>query len=236
MLYALVYWLLRRLIGLTPSQSRDSDVEVLVLQPQVAERYIVSTSAGDPIKALSAMTRDILSRPRLLGIIDELGLYAEEKKSLAPEEVIERMRKDVGLTPLETSPERRDINGFRISFIANDPLVAQKVTSRLTSLFVETNVKTRSDQAKSTTDFLQERLQDAKAKLDLSEKATREQWDTNTRPLAIDKVYYQDFCSLSRWAQKEKLTDQSLDFGKLTWTDGLRAIDSKLVDAPPPPC
>src|SRR5712692_5101463 len=76
----------------------------------------------------------------------------------------------------------------------------------------------------------------AKAKLDLSEKATREQWDTNTRPLAIDRVYYQDFCSLSRWAQKEKLTDQSVDFGKLTWTDGLRAIDAKLVDAPPPPC
>jgi ABC-type nitrate/sulfonate/bicarbonate transport system substrate-binding protein len=76
----------------------------------------------------------------------------------------------------------------------------------------------------------------AKAKLDLSEKATREQWDTNTRPLANDKVYYQDFCSLSRWAQKERLTDQTLDFGKLTWTDGLRAIDSKLVDAPPPPC
>ena len=76
----------------------------------------------------------------------------------------------------------------------------------------------------------------AKAKLDLSEKATRDQWDTNTRPMAIDKVYYEDFCSLSRWAQKEKLTDQKIDFGKLTWPDALRAIDPKLVDAPPPPC
>jgi NitT/TauT family transport system substrate-binding protein len=76
----------------------------------------------------------------------------------------------------------------------------------------------------------------AKAKFDLSEKATREQWDTNTRPLAIDNVYYQDFCSLSRWAQKEKLTDQPVDFTKLTWTEGLKAIDAKLVDSPPPPC
>jgi NitT/TauT family transport system substrate-binding protein len=76
----------------------------------------------------------------------------------------------------------------------------------------------------------------AKAKLDLSEKATREQWDTNMRPLAIDKVYYDDFCSLSRWAQKEKLTERPIDFGTLTWTDGLKAIDAKRVDAPPPPC
>ena len=76
----------------------------------------------------------------------------------------------------------------------------------------------------------------AKAKLDLSEKATRDQWDTNLRPLALDTVYYDDFCSLSRWAQKEKLQNEPLDFGKLTWTDGLKAIDARRVDAPPPPC
>jgi NitT/TauT family transport system substrate-binding protein len=76
----------------------------------------------------------------------------------------------------------------------------------------------------------------AKAKLGLSESATRDQWDTNTRPMAIDKVYYDDFCSLSRWAQGEKATDGKLDFKTLTWGDGLKAINPKLVDAPPPPC
>jgi hypothetical protein len=76
----------------------------------------------------------------------------------------------------------------------------------------------------------------AKAKLDLSEKATRDQWETNLRPIAIDGIYYDDFCSLSRWAQSEKLTDQKIDFSKLTWPDGLKAIDPKLADAPPPPC
>jgi NitT/TauT family transport system substrate-binding protein len=76
----------------------------------------------------------------------------------------------------------------------------------------------------------------AQAKLGLSEKATRDQWDTNTRPMAIDKVYYDDFCSLSRWAQGEKATDGKLDFKTLTWGDGLKAINPKLVDAPPPPC
>jgi NitT/TauT family transport system substrate-binding protein len=76
----------------------------------------------------------------------------------------------------------------------------------------------------------------AKAKLDLSEKATREQWETNIRPIAIDKVYYEDFCSLSRWAQTEKLTEEKIDFNKLTWVDGLKAIRPTLVDDPPPPC
>ena len=76
----------------------------------------------------------------------------------------------------------------------------------------------------------------AKSKLDLSEKATREQWDTNIRPLALDRIYYDDFCSLSRWAQAEKMTERKIDFQQLTWPDGLKAIDPRLADAPPPPC
>ncbi len=70
----------------------------------------------------------------------------------------------------------------------------------------------------------------------LSEKATRDQWETNLRPIALDKVYYQDFCSLSKWAQGAGLTTQPVDFTKLTWPNGLRAIDPKLAETPPPPC
>jgi NitT/TauT family transport system substrate-binding protein len=76
----------------------------------------------------------------------------------------------------------------------------------------------------------------AQAKLGLSEKATRDQWETNTRPIALDKIYYDDFCSLSRWAQSVKATDGKIDFNKLTWRDGLEAVDPKLVEGPPPPC
>src|SRR4051812_46950247 len=70
----------------------------------------------------------------------------------------------------------------------------------------------------------------------LSEKATRDQWETNTRPIALDKVYYQDFCSLSKWARDAGLTTQPVDFTKLTWPNGLRAVDPKLAEAPPAPC
>ena len=70
----------------------------------------------------------------------------------------------------------------------------------------------------------------------LSEKATKDQWDTNIRPIALDKVYYDDFCSLSKWAQGAGLTTQPVDFSKLTWPSGLRTIDPKLVGTPPPPC
>lgn len=70
----------------------------------------------------------------------------------------------------------------------------------------------------------------------LSEKATRDQWETNIRPIALDKVYYDDFCSLSKWAQAAGLQKEPVDFTKLTWPNGLRAIDPKLAAPPPAPC
>jgi ABC-type nitrate/sulfonate/bicarbonate transport system substrate-binding protein len=73
-------------------------------------------------------------------------------------------------------------------------------------------------------------------KLSLSEKATKDQWDTNTRPLAIDQIYYTDFCSLSEWGRGENVIPDKINFQTLTWTEGLKAIDPKLVDSPPPPC
>ena len=42
--------------------------------------------------------------------------------------------------------------------------------------------------------------------------------------------------SLSKWAQREGLTKDPVDFAKLTWPNGLRTIDAKLAEPPPPPC
>jgi hypothetical protein len=69
--------------------------------------------------------------------------------------------------------------------------------------------------------------------LNLREKATKDQWDTNIRPIALDKIYYDDFCSLSRWAQNEKATDGKIDYNTLTSGEALKSIDPKLVTAPP---
>ncbi|MDB5560235.1 MAG: nitrate/sulfonate transporter substrate-binding protein [Enterovirga sp.] len=74
----------------------------------------------------------------------------------------------------------------------------------------------------------------AKAKLDLSEKATRDQYDTMERPVALDDVFFKDFCALSRWGVKDQVTAEPLDLAQFTWLAGVRAIDPKLGVNPPP--
>jgi succinoglycan biosynthesis transport protein ExoP len=150
-----------------------SEATVLVIQQQVPERYVVSTTTTDVSEALQGMTQEVLSRSSLLAIIDAVGLYASERDHVAPELLIERMRRRLDIQPLESGPTRRNVNSFKISFVANNAHIAQDVTSRVTSLFIQENVKMREHQATVTTDFLQEQLQAVTNKLMQQEAVVR---------------------------------------------------------------
>jgi polysaccharide chain length determinant protein (PEP-CTERM system associated) len=139
-----------------------SEATIIVEQQQVPERYVTPTSTSDLSSSLQAMEQDVLSSTRLLRTIDDFSLYRQARKRRAPEELVELMRGNIEIKPLEANPERRTVNSFRISFTADNAFIAQQVTSRLTSLFIEENLKTREQQAVGTTTFLQGQLEVAR--------------------------------------------------------------------------
>jgi polysaccharide biosynthesis transport protein len=151
-----------------------SEATLLVVPQQVPARYVTPTTETNIADALQAMTQDVLSRARLLELIDEFGLYAKERRRLAPEEVLELMRKYIDIKPADPTPGRKDINSFKISFVAEKAVLAQQVTSKLTSFFIQANLKTREDQATNTTNFLQTQLDSAKNKLTVQEEKVRD--------------------------------------------------------------
>jgi polysaccharide chain length determinant protein (PEP-CTERM system associated) len=157
----------------TPNQYK-SEATLLVVQQAVPERYVTPTSTTDITEALQAAAEEVLSRARLLAIADEFGLYASERSHLSPEEIIGRIRLNIDIKPIESNSPRRDVNSFKISFIASDPSLAQEVTSRLTSLFVEQNLETREHQATTTTNFLHDQLDTVKRKLADAEEEVRQ--------------------------------------------------------------
>jgi len=159
---------------LLPAEYR-SEATILVEQQQVPERYVTPTTTADLLQALQAMTQDILSRTRLLQIMSEFDLYAAEKKRLGPEELVQLMRKRIEIEPLVPNSDRRaGVNAFKISFQGHNPATTQGVVNRLTALFIDQNLKTREQQATGTTNFLQDQLSTAQAKLQEQEKRLRD--------------------------------------------------------------
>ena len=150
-----------------------SEATLLALQPQVSSRFVTplaATSVGDSIQSL---TRQVMSRTRLTGIIDEFHLYPKLRGRAPAEQIVEVMRRDIEIQTLDLSRARNDFNAFRVSFTADNAQVAHDVTSRLTTFFIEENLKTRETQATSTADFLAEQLVAARRKLADQEQKIR---------------------------------------------------------------
>jgi succinoglycan biosynthesis transport protein ExoP len=157
---------------LMPSTYRSSTL-ILVEQPSVPEQYVVSNVAGDLQNRLDSITQQILSRTRLLHIIEKLNLYAKDRTRVSPDELVERMRKDIDIQ-LVRSPGKEDLTAFNVYFLAKDPYSAQAVTSELTNLFISENLEVRQQLSENTTKFLESQLDQARESLAEQEKRLRE--------------------------------------------------------------
>lgn len=151
-----------------------SEATIVAVQQQVPERYVASTTTSDTGQVLEALVQEAFSRTRLLRLIDEANLYPKLRTKLKPEELVEKARSEVSIEPLENKLGGRDLTAFKISCVADTPQQAQAFASSLTTLIVEQNLKSRSDQATTTTRFLQEQLTTAKTGLDVQEERLRE--------------------------------------------------------------
>jgi polysaccharide chain length determinant protein (PEP-CTERM system associated) len=136
---------------------------ILVEQPTMPKDYVTPNVSDDLQQRLQSITQQILSRTRLLHIIDALNLYADSPTRLAPDEKVERMRKEIEIELARDTQNR--VNSFNVYYSARDPLVAQQVTRELTNLFISENLEVRQQQSESTTQFLESQLETARTTL-----------------------------------------------------------------------
>jgi succinoglycan biosynthesis transport protein ExoP len=153
-----------------PSVYRSGTL-ILVAQPTMPKDYVVPNVSGNLQERLQSITQQILSRTRLLHIIDEMNLYAEGGRRLTPDEAVERMRKDI---EIELVRDHDELSAFNVYYSSHDPQVAQKVTSELTNLFISENLEMRQRQSEDTTNFLESQLETARKTLADQEAKIRE--------------------------------------------------------------
>ena len=152
-----------------------STATLLVVQQQVPQRYVVPNSTTDVTSALQAMKQEILSRTQLLRMISDLDLYPTERKKLAPEQLFELMNKNIDIVPIVDNPQRsKDIDAFKISFTTERAALAQQVTNKLTSLFINEYLRTGAEQATNTTNFLHQQVAEKGKELETQEERLRD--------------------------------------------------------------
>ncbi len=150
----------------------QSSTLILVEQPTITKDYVTPNVSDDLQSRLQSITQQILSRTRLLHIIDQMNLYADTHAHLSPDDKVERMRKDIDIELVRDNENR--VSSFNVNYSAHDAHVAQQVTSELTNLFISENLEVRQQQSEDTTNFLQSQLETARKTLADQEERIRE--------------------------------------------------------------
>jgi polysaccharide chain length determinant protein (PEP-CTERM system associated) len=137
-----------------------SDTLILVVPQRVPESYVKSTVTARIEDRLQAISQQILSRTKLEQIISDFNLYKRQRDDgELMEDIVEKMRaRDIGLGVVKG-------DAFRLSFQADDPRVAMRVTERLGSLFIDESYRDREALAQSTSEFLSTQLDEARRQL-----------------------------------------------------------------------
>jgi succinoglycan biosynthesis transport protein ExoP len=133
----------------------SSESTILVEPPKVPSNLVAPNVEVDLADRVQSMSTQVLSRTRLINLIERFHLYPGYAYS--PDEQVNKMRDDIkmdmitGESNISSKPE---LVAFKISFKAPDASTAQKVTIALTSFFVDENVRASQEQSEATTLFL----------------------------------------------------------------------------------
>jgi polysaccharide chain length determinant protein (PEP-CTERM system associated) len=139
-------------------------VEPQAVSPQLVKAGVASSDLNE---RLHLMTAQILSRPRLSRIIDEIELYREESEDMVREEVIDLMRDAVRVEPVLPELERdrssrlhaAEINQFKIFFHDSDAVLAMRVAQRLANDFIEEHISERVKVSQKSLEFIDAELE-----------------------------------------------------------------------------
>ncbi len=156
---------------------------VLVGGQKVPDQYVQPVITADFAQRVLILSQEILAPAKLRPVVHSLNLVKPEEEG----KLIGQIQQTLHIDPIMTlmsaaaaataqnspttdtktpSASVEPLPGFNVEYTDSDPLRAQKICDALTSLIVDENLKSRSDVAQSTIDFLSRQLEDAKRTVD----------------------------------------------------------------------
>jgi polysaccharide chain length determinant protein (PEP-CTERM system associated) len=157
-------------LSLLIAKTYTSSTLILVESAKVPESFLNEGAARDSAAArprLQTIRQEILSRTRLERILEELNPYPDRSGRAPLTSIVESMRGSIAINV-------KGNDSFTIEYTHRNPRMAQAVTERLATLFIEESNQARKTQVEATGEFLESQLADSRRQLEEKEKALRQ--------------------------------------------------------------
>ena len=133
-----------------------------VINP-LLKNLAVSTTVSE---RLHLLREEILSWPRVVQLVEELGLNKNKNSPLEFEKLIADIR-------MRISVNMKGDDIITISYSDRDPAITQKVVNTISDIFIRKNLVSQNEESNTAIDFIKDQLATYKKKLEASEGALR---------------------------------------------------------------
>ena len=136
---------------------------ILIEEQEIPSELVHSTITGYADQRIEMIRQHVMSRAILWKVVEQYNLYPDLRRANSVEEVVKRFTKDIAVDVIsadivnkQTQSATKATIAFTVAYQSNSPVLAQKVSNELTSLFLGLNLKSRERQAQEATSFLQQ--------------------------------------------------------------------------------
>lgn len=182
-----VVLLIAIVVAFTIPPAYRSTGTIMVESPQIPDNMVPSAVKTQLDERINAVKQRVMTRESLLQIINKRGIF-KESRSLTTSELIDKMRERVGIELINVDATQGNRPGklttaFTLSFEDKNPEVALQVAQDLVTLFLDWNVKLRTESATEATLFLTQEADKLKAEVDRLEELIAEYKRRNSENL-----------------------------------------------------
>lgn len=161
---------------------------IMIETQQISDSIVPAVIKGQIEERISVIKQRILTRDSLLRIANKYDLFKDSAGSAESNKLIEEMRKRVkieliGSEETYTSEQGKAAIAFTLSFEDRSPEIAYRVANDLTTLFLNWNVKLRTESASETTAFLAQEADKLKLEVERLDKLIASFKQQNTAAL-----------------------------------------------------
>lgn len=149
--------------------SYTSTAIIKVTPQQISPTLIPQVSVQDTYARIDSLRSQVLSRSELTSLRNSLNLYPREKLNMAPEDLNEKMRNDIKMTPITGGPNGRNVAAISVSFSYPNRLDAVKVVTALVSNLTQESMRVQDRQTVQQVEFFRSQAESSKKKLDAIE-------------------------------------------------------------------
>jgi succinoglycan biosynthesis transport protein ExoP len=146
----------------------ESQATILLSAKSVPDEFVPTTIIANIVEQFEAVRSEVFSRNHLSEIIQETGVYADERTATTQSGLVERLKKNLIVEPVggrSRSRQGPSSIAFQLRMSGREPQILADVVNTTIAHLINENVKYRSRQARITTEFMQRGYERADAAL-----------------------------------------------------------------------